>query len=657
MASCEACRNAHQPRGDRIQSHCRSRGPAANSGGTQRWQFLLAERFAIAFRLGPRSRRKSRDRQMAGWRAGNFGTRCGQSLGCNPRRKGYRRSGKVLSWFSRAMPLVILALLFATVQHAQLTAQGNPPSAPTAYDKAFHLMQAGRVGDALAELDTALATDPGDPSLNNLRGLAAAQLGRTAEAEASFRKVIRLLPHAAMGYNNLAALLWELGRVAEAGKLFARALTEEPHNFTALVGLGTTLSAMQKYAEAAPYLEGAWSIRLGDFQTGYELARALRELKRPAEAHKVLTRLSPPEDAVTPAKFYALSAGVAEQLGDHAAAIRDYGRAYKLSSESFEIYLALVRATLATGNKQPEQLPPAPAGLSAEQHFALGLMFASGGDYPKAISHFQQTVQLQPTSYSASYNLALAYKQAGKPQAAIELIGRTLEQQPTAELYNLLASLEEDAGRYVEAVGHYRQAVDLDPGTEQYYFDLGAEYLVHLTFDPAVEVFRVGSHKFSKSSRQYVGLGLAQFALRQYGDAADAFLSALEINPSSPDAVVAWNALPAFVVITEWEGIRPRLQHLAERFPGSAQALFCYGAALFRHSVTAQGSGLDMAESLLERTVRLNPKLAEAHLELATLYVQRRQNEKAIASFLKAIQLNPNSEMAHYRLAQTYRNQ
>jgi tetratricopeptide (TPR) repeat protein len=251
----------------------------------------------------------------------------------------------------------------------------------------------------------------------------------------------------------------------------------------------------------------------------------------------------------------------------------------------------------------------------------------------------------------------LAYKQAGKPQAAIELIGRTLERQPTAELYNLLASLEEDAGRYVEAVGHYRQAVDLDPGTEQYYFDLGAEYLVHLTFDPAVEVFRVGSHKFSKSSRQYVGLGLAQFALRQYGDAADAFLSALEINPSSPDAVVAWNALPAFVVITEWEGIRPRLQRLAERFPGSAQALFCYGAALFRHSVAAQGGGLDMAESLLERTVRLNPKLAEAHLELATLYVQRRQNEKAVASFLRAIQLDPNSEMAHYRLAQTYRNQ
>ena len=315
-----------------------------------------------------------------------------------------------------------------------------------------------------------------------------------------------------------------------------------------------------------------------------------------------------------------------------------------------------MRANLATGSKQPAQLPAAPADLAAEQHFAIGLLFASAGDYGDAITHFQQTLQMEPTSYSASYNLALAYKQSGNIQAAVDLIRGTLGRQPTAELYNLLASLEEESGRYVDAARHYRQAVDLEAENEQYYFDLGAEYLVHLTFAPAAEVFQVGSRKFSKSSRQYVGLGLAQFALRQYADAADAFLRALEINPSSPDAFVAWNALPTFVVVSEWEKIRPRLQRLAERFPGNAQALFCYGAALFRHSMVAEQEGLDKAESLLDRTVRLNPRFAEAQLELGTLLVQRKQSEKAVASFVKAIQLNPNSEMAHYRLAQIYRN-
>ena len=117
---------------------------------------------------------------------------------------------------------VCLALLFAAA--ALLIAQERAPGISTAYDKAFRLLQEGRGNDALIELDRALATEPDNPSLNNLRGLAAAQLGRSSEAEASFRKVIRLRPHAAMGYNNLAALFWQLGNSAEAASTFRQAI-------------------------------------------------------------------------------------------------------------------------------------------------------------------------------------------------------------------------------------------------------------------------------------------------------------------------------------------------------------------------------------------------------------------------------------------------
>jgi tetratricopeptide (TPR) repeat protein len=560
----------------------------------------------------------------------------------------------VLSCYFR--PLV-LVFLFATTQCARLAGQGNPPGTSPAYDRAFQLLQAGQTDAALVEIDTALAREPGDPSLNNLRGLVTAKLGRTGEAEASFRKVVRLLPHAAMGYNNLAALLWQLGRSDEAAKTFRQAITEDPHNFTALVGLGTILAESRNFAEALPYLEKAWSTQPGDFQAGYELARSLTELKRPAEAQKVLTRLAPPQDSATRAKFYILSAEVAEQLADQAAASRDYRRAYELTPQSFELYLALVRSTLAMRNTFWTQLPPAPTALSPEQHCALGLMFASSGAYSAAISHFQETLQQQPTSHLAAYNLALAYKEEGESQAAIELLERTVEQQPNAELCDLLASLEEDAGLYVQAVHHYQKAVDLDPGKEQYYFDLGAEYLVHLTFGPALEVFRVASQKFPASARLHVGEGLAQFALRQYADAADAFMNALETDPTSPDAFLTWNALPTFVIVAAWEKIKPRLQHLAERFPENPQALFCYASALFRQGVASnQSDGLDLAQSLLEKVVHLNPRLAVAHLELGAVYAQHKQSDKAVASFLEAIRLDPNSEMAHYKLGQIYRD-
>src|SRR5262249_38602683 len=156
-------------------------------------------------------------------------------------------------------------------------------------------------------------------------------------------------------------------------------------------------------------------------------------LKRPAEAQKVLAKLSLPQDRAVGAKFYALSAGIAEQLGDQATASHDYRRAYELNSQSFEIYLALARITLGMHGKSLAQLPPAPAALTAEQHFALGLMFASAGAYSEAIANFQQTLQLEPTSHSASYNLALAYRQEGNSQAAIELLEHTVEQQPNGE--------------------------------------------------------------------------------------------------------------------------------------------------------------------------------------------------------------------------------
>jgi tetratricopeptide (TPR) repeat protein len=389
----------------------------------------------------------------------------------------------------------------------------------SAYDKAFALFEKGRLKETLIEIDSALSKEPQNPALHNLRGLAAARLGRSDDAAKSFDKVIQLLPRTAMGYNNLATLHSELGHHAEAASLFYKALVREPNNFTALEGLGATLAALRKYKEAAAYLGKAWSTHPEDFRAGYEWARVLHELNRPAEAQNVLRQLTPPRDASLTAQFYTLSGAVAEQSGDREGASRFYARAYELTPGAFETYLALVRTSIGEGNSV--RLPPVPAPLSAEQHFTLGLAFASSGDYAQAVPEFEQTLQLEPTSYSTTYNLAWAYKQAGKAQLAIKLIERAITLQPKGELYNLLGSLEEEAGHYVDAIRQYQKAVEMEPANEQFYFDLGAEYLIHFTFEPALEVFHVGTQKFPSSARQHIGSGLAYFSLRKYPEAAE----------------------------------------------------------------------------------------------------------------------------------------
>ena len=52
----------------------------------------------------------------------------------------------------------------------------------------------------------------------------------------------------------------------------------------------------------------------------------------------------------------------------------------------------------------------------------------------------------------------------------------------------------------------------------------------------------------------------------------------------------------------------------------------------------------------------MKSNFSEAHLALGNLYMARKQNQKAVNEFLEAIRLNPQSEIAFYRLGQTYRN-
>jgi tetratricopeptide (TPR) repeat protein len=536
-------------------------------------------------------------------------------------------------------------------------ASAQTASAQTAFEQALGLLQNGKDDEALVVIDGAIAAGASDPSLYNLRGLANSELGHDEEAEESFRAVIRLAPKSAMGYTNLGVLLSKVGRYEDAAAVFREAQTIEPKNFTALLGLGTSLETLHKPTEAAVYLQRAWDVHPGDFQAGYELALALREAKQSAAAKRVVNRIATPQDPESAGKYYSLAGVVAEDLKEFGAASEFYRRAYALNLGSYEIYVALVRATLSGTVPSKEVLPSPPENLSASQNLALGVLFSSAGAYEQAVPRFEEALRLDPTNDSATTNLALAYKNVGKTSTATDLIRRAVKERPSAALYNLLAGLDEDSGEFVEAVQSFQRAVELDPNNEQYYFDLGMEYLSHFTFGPAAEVYRVGTKKFPHSSRQYLGLAFSHYAVREYAEAADAFTTALEIAPESPAVFQAWRTVLSFLAPKDWEGLLPRLDRLAAAHPQNAQLAFACGAALFRLEVSKGREGaFDRPQTFLEKAIRLQLNFPEAHIELGGLYAARKQDQRAVVEYLETIRQDPKSDIAHYRLGQVYRD-
>ena len=557
----------------------------------------------------------------------------------------------------RRIDALALASLIVCASLVHSVPSPQEPDAQAVFNQALGLLQSGKTADALSVIDDAIAAGARDPALYNLKGLAAGELGRNQEAEDSFRTVIRLNPNVAMGYNNLGVLLAKFGRHQEAADAFREAHTRDPQNFNALLGLGASLAALHKYDDAASYLQQAWNLQPGDFQCGYELAHTLLEARQLPAAKKVLNQISAPQEPDVAVKYYSLAGVVAERTNEFASAAKYYGQAYALTPGSYDIYLALVRSSLSMDSEPAKTaLPAPPQGLSPSQNLALGLLFASRNLFDQAMPRLEAALQADPSNEVAILNLALAEKSTGKPSEAITRLRSALASRPSAVLNDALGGIEEESGQYVEAVQSYQRAVELDPANEQYYFDLGVEYLIHFTFGPAAEVYRVGTQKFPTSSRQFLGLGFSHYAVREYRQAADAFTTALELDPESPAVFRAWNSVLDSLPPNDWAEFLPRLDRLAKVHPLNAELAFCLGAALL-HSEIAKGpqANLDRSQTLLEKSVRLRPEFPAAHLELGALYAARKMYQKAVDQYLEVVRLDPKSEVPHYRLGQLYR--
>ena len=290
---------------------------------------------------------------------------------------------------------------------------------------------------------------------------------------------------------------------------------------------------------------------------------------------------------------------------------------------------------------------------SFETNHNLGESYVRSGKVAEAALYLEKAQQVDPSSYDNGYDLSLAYLQTNRLSQAQQLIQALLKQKNTAELHNLLAEVDEKDGKFVEAENEYESAAHMDP-TESNLFDWGSELLLHRTLSPAVEVFEQASARYPTSQRMVVGLGMALYARGNYDDAVKSLLRAADLNPSEPNCYFflskAYDSSPS-----QADEVIQRFRRFAELQPNNARALYYYAMSLWKGR-RSQDPGLDLhqIESLLTKSLALNPKLAEAHLQLGNLYSDQTEYAQAIPEYKRAIELNSDLADAYYRLGQAY---
>lgn len=245
---------------------------------------------------------------------------------------------------------------------------------------------------------------------------------------------------------------------------------------------------------------------------------------------------------------------------------------------------------------------------------------------------------------------------------ALTMIPAALAQVPPS-LSVLLASPSEDSAEWHRKVGrayyrageiqstldHLQKAIGLDPGSEQYYLDLG-EVLAHNNARVAVVlVFEAARKNVPESFRIQSALGVAYLTIRDYDKAKQSFASLILAKPGYE---MGYQLLAECYDITQdWENTAKTAERLRTLNPKNSNGWY-YGAAAAYGIGRQNAESLRAAEMQVRRALELAPGDWRLHLLLGKVLSDSRRDREAVIALRKAIALKSGEHKTYYILGQ-----
>ena len=286
---------------------------------------------------------------------------------------------------------------------------------------------------------------------------------------------------------------------------------------------------------------------------------------------------------------------------------------------------------------------------SYDANHALGMYYLKAEDYSEAIPLLQTASELHRSGPNDLYQLALAYQGKGDFARAKELVSQALLQKDSANFHRTLGELDEQLGDPLAAVRQEAISVEMEP-SEQNYFTWGSELLLHRAIWQAAEVFASGATSHPASARIKTAWGAALYAEARYDEAAERLCEASDLDPSSRDPYLfmgrAQLASPVPLPC-----VREKLERFLRQSPGDPEAIYYVAMVLLRTSDLPEPR---RAKELLKKVLTIDPRFADADLQLGILAFAEKRYPEAIAYYEAAGVADPKSGEAHYRLGVAY---
>lgn len=449
-----------------------------------------------------------------------------------------------------------------------------------------------------------------------------------------FKHVISFNPASWAAHQNVGMALLRLNEFEEAEGSLRRSLEIFPLNPKAFRNLGEALKGQERYEESLKWYRAAAGFEPDEPLNHLGMGTVFFHLGRYPEATSSMKRaLELQPDLSTASRVHALVGQGFRKMGRHGEADKHFDLSVKLGMETNprDPGVLFSRAEDLRGRKlYEESLKWYRSAIEIDPDFALA--YAGMGDslyqmgrYPEAVSSIKRALELQPDFPMAPtlrYLMGQALRGIGPPHDVQDQISSTSTGESGLSNAGTLFSRAEDLRkqkRYEESLKWYRDTIEADPDFALVYAGMGDSLYRLGRYEEAVSsmerVFEL-LPDFPMALTLHYLMGQALREMGRYDEAEEHYESALRTAPNFEEAL---DSLAGLLLAQErYEEAVDRYQTLAKIEPENAATHSQIGIALFK---------IGRAEEALasfDRALSLDPTL-----ELARNY--REQVLKSMA--------------------------
>lgn len=289
----------------------------------------------------------------------------------------------------------------------------------------------------------------------------------------------------------------------------------------------------------------------------------------------------------------------------------------------------------------------------AEVYAHLGFFEARQEHYKQAVPHYRRALALNPTMPGLRMDLGLALFKGGELKEAVQTFAAVLRSEPAdspqaQRAGALLGIARYGLGDYAGAVPNLKAAAASEPKNLEFRLLLAHSCLALRQFQCVLDAYHEILALNSESAEADMLAGEALDEIHEHAAAIEQFRAAVKADPKEPNVHFGLGYL--LWTQNQFEEAGNEFQAELANVPDNAQAL------AFLADVDMQTNRASDAEPLIQKALKIDPRIGRAHLDLGILDAESGRNEDALRELKEAARLMPDEASPHWRMARLYQS-